>query len=281
MRYREWCEQTRNDKVKRIFLLLIILVIAGAFGVAHARAAGRFIDDSAVVTLPGNVHPLARPEFDRGRAPSSLTLERMILVLRRSAEKQAELDRLLAGLHEPSSPQFHQWLTPEQFGERFGPSPEDIDAVTGWLTSHGFVVETVAKGKGWINFSGTVANVEAAFHTSIHTYLVGGRLYHANAEDPSIPVGLADVVAGVVSLNDFPRKAMHSSVLPANPDYTSGSTHYLSPGDFATIYDVNGLYSSVSTAPARALPSWAEPIRPARTGRPSAVPWDCPPTLPR
>ena len=230
--------------MKRILLLLIVLVAAGVFGAAQARAADRVIDDSDTVILPGNVHPLARPEFDTGRAPSSLPMERMILVLKRSADKQAELDRFLSRLHEPSSPDFHQWLTPEEFGKRFGPSPEDIDAVTGWLTSHGFVVEAVAKGKSWINFSGTVADVEAAFHTSIHTYQVGGRLYHANAEDPSIPRGLADVVAGVVSLNDFPRKAMHSDVLPAKPDYTSGSTHYLSPGDFATIYDVNALYSS-------------------------------------
>ncbi len=76
-------------------------------------------------------------------------------------------------------------------------------------------------------------------------FLTNGRLYHANAEDPSIPRGLADVVAGVASLNDFPRKPMHNGLRPAvQPDDTSGGTSYLSPGDFAIIYDVNTLYSA-------------------------------------
>src|SRR5208283_2340985 len=155
------------------------------------------------------------------------------------------LDQFLAGLQDPTSSDFHRWLTPEEFGNRFGPSPDDINAVTGWLTSHGFVVEAVGRGKSWINFSGTAGDVQAAFHTTIHIYQVNGRLYHANAEDPSIPRGLADVVAGVASLNDFPRKPMHSGMRPAvQPDDTSGSTHNLSPGDFAIIYDVNALYSA-------------------------------------
>jgi subtilase family serine protease len=234
-----------NGIRESIRFLVIVLVVAGVFGTAQALAAGRVIDDSDTVTLTGNVHPLARQEFDTGRAPSLLPMKQMILVLRRSADKQAELDRFLAGLQDPSSPDFHRWLTPEEFGERFGPSSGDIDAITGWFKSHGFVVEAVGKGKSWINFSGTVADVEVAFHTTIHTYMVRGRLYHANAGDPSIPSGLADVVTGVASLNDFPRKPMHHAIQPAvQPDYTSGATHYLSPGDFAVIYDVNALYNA-------------------------------------
>ena len=231
--------------MKSILLILIVLVAAGIFGIAQAGAADRVIDDSDVVALPGNVHPLARLQFDTGPAPPSLPMERMILVLRRSADKQADLDQFLAALQDPTSSDFHQWLTPEEFGNRFGPFPEDIDAVTGWLTSHGFVVEAVGKGKSWINFSGTAADVKAAFQTTIHIYRVNGRLHHANAEDPSIPRGLADVVAGVASLNDFPRKPMHNSIGPAvQPYYTSGGTSSLSPGDFAIIYDVNALYTA-------------------------------------
>jgi subtilase family serine protease len=231
--------------VKSILLLFIVLSVTGTLGAAQAGAAGRVIDDSDTILLPGSVHPLARPEFDTGPAPLSLPMERMIIILRRSAEKQAELDRRLAALQDPLSPGFHQWLTPDEFGNCFGPSSKDIDAVTGWLKSHGFVIETIGKGKSWINFSGTAADVKGAFHTSIHMYRVGGRLYHANAENPSIPRGLADVVAGVASLNDFPRKPMHNSIRPADqPDYNYDGSHYLSPGDFAIIYDVNALYSA-------------------------------------
>jgi subtilase family serine protease len=234
-----------NDIVKSMRFLVIALVVAGIFGTPQAWAAGRVIDDSDTILLPGNVHPLARPEFDTGRAPSSLPMERMILVLLRSADKQAELDRFLARLQDPLSSDFHRWLTPEQFGDRFGLSSEDIGAITAWLASHGFAVEAVGKGKSWINFSGTLADVEAAFHTTIHTYMVKGELHYANAEDPSIPRGLADVVAGIASLNDFPLKPMHRAVrLADQPEDTSGSSHFLSPGDFAIIYDLNPLYSA-------------------------------------
>ncbi|MGD0230959.1 MAG: protease pro-enzyme activation domain-containing protein [Syntrophorhabdales bacterium] len=231
--------------MKSIQFLVIVLVVAGVFGAARAGAAERVISDSDIITLPGNVHPLARPEYDTGAAPSSFPMQRMILILRRSAEKQAQLDRFLAGLQDPSSPDFHRWLAPDEFGRRFGPSSEDINAITRWLASHGFVVEAVGRGKASINFSGTAGGVERAFHTSIHLYRVNGRLYHANAKDPSIPRGLADVVAGVASLNDFPRKPMHNGIQPVDqPNYTSGGSYYLSPGDFATIYDVNALYGA-------------------------------------
>ena len=279
--------------MKRILLLLIVLAIAGAVGTTLAGAAGRVIDDSDIVTLTGNVHPLARPEFDTGRAPSSLSMGRMILVLRRSADKQAELDQFLVRLQDPSSPDFHKWLTPAEFGDRFGLPSDDIDAITGWLTSHGFVIETVAKGRSWINFSGTVAQVEAAFHTTIHAYMVNGRLHHANAEDPSIPRGLADIVEGVASLNDFRRKPLHAVPQLVQPAYTSGSTHYLSPGDFAIIYDVNALYNGgingdgVSIAivgrtfPTNAVTDWATfrstmglPVNPPQVVDPNGSPGD-------
>jgi len=221
-----------------------LIVVALALLVAAPGFAGfqRVIDDNDVVALPGNVHPLARPEFDAGASELTLPMERMILALRLAPEKQAALDRLLAEQVDPDSPNFHQWLTPEQFGERFGPAREDLDAVSDWLTSQGFVVDEVGKGGTWINFSGTVADVERAFHTQIHDYVVDGELHHANAWAPSIPRGLAHVVAGVVSLHNFPRKAMNSGIRPA---YTNSSgTHAISPGDFAIIYNVSTLYSA-------------------------------------
>ena len=126
--------------------------------------------------------------------------------------------------------------------------PKISPRLTGWLASHGFAVEEVGRGRTWINFSGTAADVERAFRTRMRDYRVDGTLRHANAQDPSIPRGLADLVAGVVSLHNFPRKSMISGVratpLQSQPEYTSGSTHYLAPGDFATIYNLNPLYAA-------------------------------------
>ena len=113
------------------------------------------------------------------------------------------------------------------------------------------MVEEVAGGRTWINFSGDVSRVQHAFRTQIRNYLADGAIRQANAQDPSIPRALADIVAGVVSLHNFPRKAMNAGARPrvaregSCPTTPSGSgNHYLSPGDFATIYNVNPLYAA-------------------------------------
>jgi pseudomonalisin len=235
-----------NRAVLRATLLFALAAAVPSPALARAH---RVIDDNDTVSLRGNVHPLARHEFDRGASEPSLPMDRMILSLSRSPGQQAELDRLLAEQQDPASSSYHRWLTPEQFGERFGPPPEDVAAITGWLTSHGFTVEGASQGRSSITFSGTAAKVERAFHAPMHDYLVDGKLHHANAQDPAVPRGLADLVAGVVSLNDFPYKPMNSGARPvgqsaAEPNYTSGSAHYLSPGDFATIYNLNPLYAA-------------------------------------
>ncbi len=245
-----------KNVIKR-FLESIFMLVCSAmlFPVSSSMALSPSdIDNNDTVILSGNVHPLARPEFDKGATDPSLRMDRMILTLRSSKDKQAELDRLLTELHNPVSPNFHHWLTPEEFGTRFGPSAEDINAITGWLISNGFVVDEIAKGRSWINFSGSVADVQRAFHTQIHNYYVKGRLYHANATDPSLPRELSDLVTGIVSLHNFPRKMMHSRAsYPVQPDYTNGSANYLAPGDFATIYDVNALYSAGITGSGQSI----------------------------
>jgi subtilase family serine protease len=181
------------------------------------------------------VYPLARHEFDMRATNPPLHMERMILTLRLSEGKQAELERLPAELHDPAWPNFNKWLTPEEFGSRFVPSAQQIEVITGGLISSGFVVDEAPKGRHWINFSGTVDGVKRAFHAEIPDYYAKGRLHHANDRDPPIPRGLSDLAAGIVSLHDFRRKTMNTGAHPVQPDYTSGSTHYLSPGDFAII----------------------------------------------
>ena len=189
---------------------------------------------------------MARPEFDRGLAPASTRMDRMLLLLEPDSSQQQALQALLAAQQDPSSPEYHRWLTPEAFGERFGASAHDLAQVTAWLEGHGFNVEPVDSSRRQIVFSGTAGQVQSAFHTEIHLYNVAGETHYANASDPSIPSALADVVGGVVSLHNFLAQPMHSVSQPAAvaaPEYTSGGTHYLAPADFATIYDVAALYS--------------------------------------
>jgi len=229
-----------------IVIAAALSLVAGSLP-AFAKSP-RVIDDNDTVSLKGNVHGKARPEFEVGSADPELPMERMVLTLRIPAARKGELERLLQEQQDPASPNYRRWLSPEQFAQRFAPDAEDVASVTGWLKSRGFKVEKVSRGRTSINFSGSAAQVERSFRTPIRRYQVDGRLHHANSRDPEIPRALADLVAGIVSLHDFRRAPMNSGARAlaqgVEPNYTYGSSHYLAPADFAVIYNVKPLYDA-------------------------------------
>ncbi len=202
-----------------------------------------FIDDDHRITLRGNTHPLALAHYDIGPVQPDFPMDHMLLTLLPDSEQQDILAQLLDAQHDPESPYYHQWLTPEQFGERFGASESDVAQVAGWLAGHGMQVEEVMAGRRSIIFSGTAAQVDSAFGTAIHIYKINNdEVRYANAKDPSIPAALAQVVGGVVSLHNFRSEPQHAPLLKPSPEFTSGGTYYLAPEDFATIYDLTPLY---------------------------------------
>ena len=217
------------------------------------------IDETQLTTLKGNVHPLARPQFDLGTAPATLPMERMLLVLRRSADQETSLRTLLDNLQDKNSPNYHKWLTPEQFGAQFGPTDSDMQTITSWLQSHGFQVGTT-KGRTVLEFSGSASQVAETFHTSIHKYLVNGEQHWANATDPQIPTALVPAIRGVLTMHNFLSKpASHLVKEPmlaqvvtgkgGNPEVTfpqsgGASINALAPQDYAVIYNINPTYGA-------------------------------------
>jgi hypothetical protein len=200
---------------------------------------------------------LARAEFDRGAVDDGLAMTRILLLLKRSDAQETALRQFMEQQQDKSSPNYHVWLTPQDFGAQYGPADADITAVTQWLTSEGFRIEKVYSGKTVIEFSGTAGQVRTAFGTAIHSYEVDGKLYSANVIDPQVPAALAPVVAGIVSLNSFPRQSYIRVAGAARkiagkpglePLFTfpiSNVTFYgMAPGDFATIYNSKSLISS-------------------------------------
>ena len=153
--------------------------------------------------------------IDGGPVEGGKTLERMLLVLSPSAENEAELKKLLDEQQNPNSPNYHRWLTAQEFGTRFGVADADVQAVRGWLEGAGFTVGAVAKSKRWVEFSGSAQQVENAFHTQLRYYSGGGKTYLANANDLALPEAVARVSRGVASLNNFgkqpPRKIFGGS----------------------------------------------------------------------
>ena len=202
------------------------------------------IDNANLYSLPGSVSPRARPELDRGGVDGAMAMEGMKLVFQLTPQQQNNLDMLLRQQLDPSSPNYHKWLTPEQYAERFGVGPSDISRAAAWLGQQGFTTIIPARSRTWISFNGTAAQVEVAFHTPIHQYLVNGKMRYANATEPSLPGAFRGVVMAIGSLNNFRPRA--HSVRSVQPHFTSdvSGKHFLAPDDFATIYDIHGLYNS-------------------------------------
>jgi hypothetical protein len=167
------------------------------------------IDEARLTTLKGNTYPLAVARFDKGAVSPDLAMGDLVLVLQRSPAQQAAFDAFVASQYDVNSANFHVWLTPLQILERFGPAPSDIEAISNWLMQHGLTVDAVAGDGMSIRFSGTAAQVEAAFHTEVHSLVVKGERHVANMRDPQIPEALAPVVVGVKALHNFFPKPMH------------------------------------------------------------------------
>jgi len=223
-----------------VFTALSICLFASVLPAQQDRITAT-IDARHSVLIRGSVPRQAEPRYDRGAVEPDFRLANITLFLSRSADQQAALDQLLAELQDPASPNYHNWLTPESYAERFGASAADLDKIAAWLRSHGFAVGYTARGRDFISFSGNAAQVEAALHTEIHRYQLGAETHFANAMDLSLPAAIAPMVAGIMGLHDFHPKAPRKRALP-NYDATDG-THYLAPDDFAAIYNLNPLYS--------------------------------------
>lgn len=215
------------------------------------------IDDAKRTTLHGNTLPIAKPKYDKGAVDPSTPTKRMLLVLKRSDAQEADLKQLINDQHNPASPSFHKWLTPAEFGKRFGVADSDVQAITGWLQAKGFTINKVNQGKNVIDIGGTAGLLKSAFHTEMHTYERNGVVFHANNKDPEIPQALSGVVAGFASLNDFKPKSdlkvmgtaqYDPKTKKVTPDwsYPSNGGVYLTtaPGDLAVQYNIQSVYNS-------------------------------------
>jgi len=222
------------------FPLTFLLGLTSALLAQNSRVlVTQPVDTSRAYTLAGNTRPEANAENDRGKLPDTFALPHMLLQLQRSPEREQALKDFIDQQHNSASPHFHKWLTADQLGQIYGPAAADIEAVSGWLRSSGFTVNTVYPSGMLIDFSGTAGEVSSAFHAEIHKLSVDGTDHIANMSDPQIPEALRPVIAGVVSLHDFRPESMR---MPRQ-HYTF-QTQALVPADLATIYDLNAAFAA-------------------------------------
>src|ERR1035437_8174286 len=198
--------------VRKLATCCFLTALAGAITAAAQDRIVQPLDGTRMTVLKGRVHPWALPENDRGPVSPAMPIRRASLLFKPAAGS----DAFLAEQQVPGSPNYHKWLTPEQFGERFGLTDHDIAQVTAWLQSEGLKTDDVARGRHWITFSGTAGQAARTFHSSFHHFLVNGETHFANVDAPSVPAALADVVGGFIGLDDF---KLRSNIV--RPQFTS------------------------------------------------------------
>jgi subtilase family serine protease len=204
---------------------------------------------AASVRLAGHLPRWANPAADAGPVAADTNLH-LTFVLARAPQQQADFTQLLADQQDPASPSYHQWLTPEQVGELYGPTQHDIDALSAWLASRGLATEEVSPSRIFLTVNAPVSAVSAALSTSFHSFTFNGEPRLSTTEDPALPAAFAAIVQSIDGLSDTPilpmghAQAVSASSSVAEPRFTNNSSHYVTPGDFATIFDLNASYNS-------------------------------------
>ncbi len=239
--------------------LALWLALGAVAANAQPSRISQRVDNARRTVLTGHIRPQARPENDQGRVSPSLSLPYVTLTLAPSDAQAAELEQLLADQQTPGSPDYHRWLTPEQYADRFGVSEPDLSQIAGWLQAQGLTVVSTARARNLVAVSGTAAQIESAFQIELHQYLMDGETHFANASEPSVPAAFAGVVGSIQGLHDFRLKPAARPMLnqPVDPRYTctgaapviqpcSGYSggHYIAPDDLATIYDIKPVYAA-------------------------------------
>ena len=240
---------------KRISAVLCaVFALMGGGSSLQAQSAGAVaqtqrvfgdVETGSVTRIGGHVPAWASAANDLGSVASSRNLDNLHLVLARSAPVEAAFEQLLADQQNPASARYHQWLTPQQNADQYGIAAADVAAVTDWMKSRGLSVDGVAGGGLFITFSGPVSVVESAFSTHLHTFMHEGSARFAPTAEPAVPAALAGVIQAVAGLTEqMAHVQSRAGAIAAGgevqPLYnTSSGNHFLSPGDFNAIYNIN------------------------------------------
>lgn len=244
--------------MKKALRLLAIMAtpvpIVGAVVLANfANAANTSspVGSQPMVAMLDNVNPAVANSTRMGDMPSDAT---MSLAVSLKLHNEAGLQQFLAQVSDPQSPQYQQYLTPAEFAQRYGPTQDDVTAVTNYLTAQGLTVQDVSDNRQVVDVSGPVSEIDKAFATHMGMYQQQGRQFYANDAAPTMPSDVAGVVQGISGLDN--HAVRHSYAMPTGghhshggqnsqsnntPQATQPATTGLTPTQLRTAYDTTAL----------------------------------------
>jgi len=210
--------------------VVIGLGIALFFGtIRSSLAAGRQFLHGHIPEAVSRLQPM-------GRLPGT---NRLSLAIGLPLRNPQALDELVRQIYDPSSPNYHQYLTPEQFAEKFGPTEQDYQAAVDFVKSSGLMVAGTHPNRVVLDVEGSASNVEQAFHITLRTFRhpTEARVFFAPDTEPSVPTNLS--VVTVEGLSDFglPKPLLHKiDPLKIRPLGGSGPSGYYAGNDFRNAY---------------------------------------------
>ena len=209
-------------------MVVLWLEISMLTGAAHAES---------MIPLRA-IRPAAASTLGASALPADTILDLRIVFAPRDRD---ELSRLLRDQQDPSSSEYHRWLTAAEFAARFGPAPADVAAVSDWLAGGGFTVREA--GPSYLRVSASAERAERAFAIRMVSS-ADGRVFSA-ASDPMIPARFAKVIAGIVGLDNLLhwKPSVDASRFKATPDANIGGVIGFAPADVYTFYDESPLLS--------------------------------------
>lgn len=226
----------RQLAIVSVVLISVSISVLSVTLIARARQNSPYVFTSQTVPLVSHANLLG-PANAQQQLNLSIGLQ---------LRNQLELQTLLIDQSNPQSPRYHQFLSPQQFVDEFGPTADQQQQVINFLQQQGLSITHISSNRLLIDASATVAGAETAFHVSINNYQLGSNVFYANANPPTIPDSLASVISSIGGLDNSVK--MHPLYHLAGPKQkkprpTFAQPHMGSGGGY-TPADLNGAYDA-------------------------------------
>jgi subtilase family serine protease len=244
MRLMQWC----NESVRLMSVCGFILTAVCFTPTTSAETKSMITATAAstrLVKIPGAVHPLVKTSIATGSLASNKMLD-LHIALNRPEESNKALDQLIQAQVNPSSSQYHHWLTPAQIGAQYGANNSDIQQISNWLKANHLTVTSVNPSHNMINVRGSVQNIQSAFQTPLKTFKINGKTRYANVVEPSIPAAFTNAISSVVGLHNIPFKSTVQT-RHVNPAFTDQGNFFQTVADLVTQYNIAPLYQKSIT----------------------------------